>query len=98
MTFPKLQGEWLQAFDIWDLSGGQALVMIGCWQKRETIPQVFAPPWLCELLKPLFQNEAECEAIDMEMIFYSHTNETHFHKKGFALSLVLKVRIFGTRK
>ena len=25
-------------------------------------------------------------------------NKTHFHNKGFALSLVLKVRFFGTRK
>ena len=78
--------------------GWTSLVMIGRWQKRETIPEVFAPLWLFELPKPLFQNEAECEAIDMEMIFYSHTNKTHFHKKGFALSLVLKVRIVGTRK
>ena len=28
---------------------------------------------------------------------YSHANKTHFHKKGFALSLVLKVTVFGTR-
>ena len=28
----------------------------------------------------------------------SHANKTHRHKKGFALMLVLKVRIFGTRK
>ena len=32
------------------------------------------------------------------MIFYSHANKTRFHQKGFALRLVLKVRIFGTRK
>ena len=32
------------------------------------------------------------------MIFYSHANKTRFHKKVLALSLVLKVRIFGTRK
>ena len=32
------------------------------------------------------------------MICYSHSNKTHFHKKGFALTLVLKVRIFETRK
>ena len=24
--------------------------------------------------------------------------KTHFHKKGFALGLVLRVRVFGTRK
>ena len=30
-------------------------------------------------LKPLFQSEAKCEAIDMKMILYSHANKTHFH-------------------
>ena len=30
--------------------------------------------------------------------FYSHANRTHFHEKGFALGLVVKVRVFGTRK
>ena len=34
----------------------------------------------------------------MEMIFHSHANETHFHKKGCALGLFLKVRVSGTRK
>ena len=34
----------------------------------------------------------------MKMIFNDDANETHFHNKGFALSLVLKVRFFGTRK
>ena len=32
------------------------------------------------------------------MIFNYDANITHFHNKGFALSLVLKVRVFGTRK
>ena len=32
------------------------------------------------------------------MIFYPHANETHFHEKGFALGLVLKVRVFAARK
>ena len=32
------------------------------------------------------------------MVFYYHANKTHFHKKGFALGLVLRVRFFGTRK
>ena len=48
--------------------------------------------------KPLFQIEAKCEACDTKMVFYFHANKTHFHKKGFALCLVLKVRVFGTRK
>ena len=36
-----------------------------------------------------------CEAIDRNIIFYSHANRTH--KKVFTLSLVLKVKVFGTR-
>ena len=47
---------------------------------------------------PLFQNEGRCSAFDMEIIFHSHVNKTHFHKKGCALGLVLKVRVFGTRR
>ena len=27
-----------------------------------------------------------------------HANETDFHKKGFSVSLVLKVKVFGTWK
>ena len=34
----------------------------------------------------------------MEIIFHFHANKTHFHKKGCAPSLILKVRVFGTRK
>ena len=30
----------------------------------------------------------------MEMIFHSHVNKTHCHKKGCALGLNLKVRVF----
>ena len=31
---------------------------------------------------------------DMEMTFHSHANKTHFQKKGYALGLILKVRVF----
>ena len=48
--------------------------------------------------KSHFQSEVKCEAIDMKMIFNCHGNKTHFHNKGFALTLFLKVRFFGTRK
>ena len=48
--------------------------------------------------KSHFQSEAKCEAIDVKMIFNYDANKTHFHDKGFALSLVLKVRFFGTWK
>ena len=37
--------------------------------------------------KSHFQSEAKCEAIDMKMIFNYDANKTHFHVKGFALSL-----------
>ena len=48
---------------------------------------------------PLYQNEVKwCSAFDMEIIFHSHANKTQFHKKGCALGLILKVRVFGTRK
>ena len=47
---------------------------------------------------PLFQNEGRCSVFDMEIIFHSRANKTHFHKKGCAPSLILKVRVFGTRK
>ena len=47
---------------------------------------------------PLFQKEGRCWAFDMEIIFHSRANKTHFHKKGCAPSLILKVRVFGTRK
>ena len=47
---------------------------------------------------PLYQNEVKCSAFDMEIIFHSHANKTHFHKKGCALSLILKVKVFGARK
>jgi len=47
---------------------------------------------------PLYQNEVKCSAFDIEIIFHSHANITHFHKKGCALGLILKVRVFGTRK
>ena len=47
---------------------------------------------------PLYENEVKSSAFDMEMIFHSHANKTHFHKKGCALGLVLKVRVFRTRK
>ena len=45
-----------------------------------------------------FQNEAKCETFVVEMSFNYDANKTHFHNKGFALSLALKVKLFGTRK
>ena len=42
---------------------------------------------------PLFQNEGRSSAFDMVIIFHSHANKTHFHKKGCAPSLILKVRV-----
>ena len=38
------------------------------------------------------------KGIDMKTSFVIVQKKTHFHKKGFAFSLILKVRVFGTRK
>ena len=35
---------------------------------------------------------------ELETFLYSHANKIHLQKKGFALSLFLKVRIFVTQK
>ena len=51
--------------------------------------------------KPLYQSEAKCEVIDMEMTSFLMQIKlicTRKIKKGFALSLGLKVRDFGTWK
>ena len=46
---------------------------------------------------PLFQNESKCEN-EFCVQFHFHANQSHFHKNGFALKLVLKQRHKGTRK
>ena len=43
-----------------------------------------------------FKARLSANPIDMKMSFYSHANDTHFHKKGFSRSLVFKVRVFVT--
>ena len=47
---------------------------------------------------PLFQKEGRFSAFDTKIIFHSHANKTHFHKKGCAPSIIVKVRVFGSRK
>ena len=47
--------------------------------------------------RPMYQ-KVKCSVFDLQMIFHSHANKTHFHKKGCTLGLILKVRVFGTRK
>ena len=41
---------------------------------------------------PLYQNKVKCLAFQLEIILHSHANKTHFHKKGCACGLILKVR------
>ena len=48
--------------------------------------------------KSHFQSDAKCETFVGKMSFNYDANKTHYHNKGFALSLVLKVGFFGTRK
>ena len=74
------------------------------WQEEETIIfkiqfhplcireiDNFWVAW-CLCLKARLQ---KCYAIDTTMILYYHANKTHFHKKGFALSLVWKEGFCG---
>ena len=48
--------------------------------------------------KSHFQNGAKCETFVGKMSFICIIIKTHFPFNGFALSLALKVRFFGTRK
>ena len=48
--------------------------------------------------KSHFQNEAKCETFVVKMSFICMIIKNHFHINGFAFSLALKVRLFGTRK
>ena len=66
--------------------------------RRRLVPKCVPNRLFPICLKPLFQSEVKCEAIDMKMIFNYDATKTHLHNKGFALNLVLKVRFFGTRK
>ena len=63
--------------------------------------------WLFDLVNKRFPSCPKFKArlsakplisFDMKIPFYSHANRTHYHKKVFALSLVLKVKDFETRK
>ena len=45
-----------------------------------------------------FKARLSAKPLIWKRFFYSHAGKTHFHKKVFVLSLVLKGRVFGTRK
>ena len=68
--------------------------MSGAWQPTIFLTQ-YHTPFPCSL-HSLYQNEVQCSAFGMEMIFHCHANKAHFHQKGGALGLSLKVRVFGT--
>ena len=59
-----------------------------CQSKTYSIGQFRVPPG------SLYQKEVKGSAFDMEMIFHSHPNKTHFHKKACGVGLILKVRVF----
>ena len=42
--------------------------------------------------------QSHFQSVAKKIIFNYDANKTHFHNKGFALSLVLKAKFFGTRK
>ena len=41
----------------------------------------------------LKRGQLQVQNLSVKIIFYYHANKTHFHKKGFALDLVLRVRV-----
>ena len=65
--------------------------MYGAWQPTILPVSLHNRPFPSSP-EPLYQNEVKCSAFDMEMIFHSHANEAHFHRKSCALGLILKVR------
>ena len=67
------------------------------WSQKTMTCHSFNRPFPSSL-RPLFQNEVRCSACDMEIIFHSHANKTHFHEEGCAPNFVLKQRRGGTRK
>ena len=63
------------------------------------LPNLVNASWLWRISRGILASQkGRCSAFDMEIIFHCHANKTHFHKKGCAPSLILKVRVFGTRK
>ena len=63
------------------------------------LPNLVNAIWLWRISRGILASrKGRCSAFDMEIIFHCHANKTHFRKKGCVPSLLLKVRVFGTRK
>ena len=69
------------------------LIVLLLYDNRSALIPRFKVKWAISEL----QSEAKCEAIDMKMN-YCRANKTHFHKKDFAVSFVLKITVLQTRK
>ena len=50
------------------------------------------------MLQASVSKQGQVQKLSCKNDFYYHENKTHFHKKGFALGLVLIERVFGTQK
>ena len=69
------------------------------WNQCLHLPNLVNASWLWRISRGIWASQkGRCSAFDMEIIFHCHANKTHFHKKGCVPSLILKVRVFGTRK
>ena len=79
------------------------------WKQSEMGRQCNCPFWKKSLISgkrilntvPVLgvsRNKTKCKTFVVKMSFICIIIESHFHINGFALSLVLKVRFFGTRK
>ena len=89
------QIEVLNGIVVYHLHSQTAQFMV--WTKTKRNSGLVNRPFLSSP-RPLYQIEVKCSVFDMEIIFHSHANKTHFHKKGCAAGLILKVRDFSTRK
>ena len=70
-------------YQVLEISRQYFLLPTNCAEKSRWVPLI----WKFQNIRPcpsspgpLFQDEGRCSAFDMEIIFHSHANKTHFHK------------------
>ena len=68
------------------------------WSAFTHVANIYANRPFPSSKKSHFENEAKCETFLVKISFICIIIKNHFHINGFALSLALKVRFFGTRK
>ena len=78
-----------------------SLAQIGELARRLRVARVDGLPWTIGHFRfspdLCFKTRLGAQPLIWKSFFHSHANKTHFHNKGCAPSLILKVRVFGTR-